>query len=352
MTNVINFIIKNRREIESVQHGSGQIGIGTNVYQPAIVTTMQSKTILFFTYTTEENDESPNKELVTGRLESNTLLRFFTNSNVDDVIDIAWTLVEFKASSSMFVQHLNGVASGATENVAITSVNTARAFPILTWENANTSFTADDFGSAEITSSTNCQLKWGAINNTDYALQIVEYDRWVVTKYTDTMPVGDVLEDVTIPAVTESESFLVSTANSSTGGALGGDEIPRYYFQSSVTVRVNRTTGGKALNIIHYVVETNGKVLTDSSPTESITAGNSTGNFGHTSIDWDFSAYRLQGFMGAGYATNFVNTSIRGEDCCQVITNTNATTALQTRGFASATVVCRASLGVLDFSNS
>ena len=338
-------------DLESVQHGEVSITNGNVSVTDTITAVVKNKSILLFTYTTEEGSEVPHQEITRGVLTNSTTLTFDTDTANSDKINIAWTVIEFKASSHMNVQHFAGTVTGSSNNITLSTIDQAHTFPILTYTVGNTVLDSDNYGGAEISSNTNCILRWSGVSGNKYGLQIVEYDEWDVTAYTDSMAQPDTLENTPITAVDLSETMLFSSCyDDGTGAVATGDQLVTLGFSSTTNIQVYRRVSGHTLDFFHYVVETNGKVLCDHDNNESIGTGSATASWNHTAINWANSAYRNNTGIPS-WGNNQTDALSRGEDLAFKLTNTNSTTGLQRRGF-TATAVARGSHSVYDFSGS
>jgi len=348
---VIPFILNRyRNQIESVQHGSISLTTG-NAINDTIAAVIKNKSLLLYSYTTEENQQDPSTELLCGRILNSTTIQFLTDSAVADDIDIVWTVIEFSASSNFNVQHFAGSATGAAENITISAVDLSHSFALMNFATADNTFQSDHYGQAKLTTATNLQLNWAAINSNYYAAQVVEFDAWDVTVYNQNMLAGSVSSDQGITAVNLSETMLFASAyDSGTGAALTGDQILIYGFNTTSNINSYRRVSGHGLNLNFFVVETNGTVKTDQDNNETITAGNFQANWNHTTINWNFSAYMHGSYLGVSWGNNQTDALIRGEDLAVRLNNASSTQVTQTRGFYGSVVV-RNSLQVYDFSN-
>jgi len=98
----------------------------------------------FLVFGVAEAEDQPTTGQVVGRLTSATNVTFLRNSAAGAAITVTWYVAEF--SSGVSVQRGTTVVLNDTPvNVAITAVNTARSFPIVTVLSGGTGFDRNDF---------------------------------------------------------------------------------------------------------------------------------------------------------------------------------------------------------------
>lgn len=341
------------RDILAIQHGTVNITNGNSTVNDTIASVLTNKAFLLFSYTTTENTPTPDDQLVRGRIVNSTTLTFDIGDTISDQVEIAWTVIEFKPSAPVNVQHLSGTVTGTTMNIAISAVDLAHSFPLYTWTTQDTAFDSDNYSSVELTSTTNIQLNSSGVNGNTYGVQVISNERWNVSEYIDTIAAGNTNENTPISAIDTSSTMIFATgADTGTGAVMDGSQFLIYYVTSSTNLQANRRVNGHVLRLVYYVVETFGRVLTSLDGTELIQPGDSTGVWNHIAVNPANTAYHNKGFLGAGYGRNNTNTTSRGEDIAGKIENTSATSATRTRGFNSGTVQLRQSFGLMDFTNA
>jgi len=269
-------------EIESVQTGTATILTATNSITDTITAVTKAKSFMMFSYEGTQATDDSNLVCVHGVITNGTTLTFNTQGNITGTITIRWFVVEFSATSSGNVQH--GTLNYATDpdDITISAVVLANSFPIISHSNDSLNLNERNYFSLEFTSTTNLRVaNANSADNQQIAWQVVENPNWDVTRYTDTMAIGDSLEDTAITAVVLAETFLIGSSNISTAN-VDGNSMIRSYFTSTTNIRSDCQAGAgtdELWNCEYWVVEGAGvfdvQHVQDSTPgaTEDVTLG-------------------------------------------------------------------------------
>jgi hypothetical protein len=182
---------------------------------------------------------------VSGRLSSTTNI-YFTRGAAEPQVTVQWEVISY--SSGITVQTVSRVNSwgGNPQNITITSVDTSKSFPIVT-------FAGDSGGGAapaaqvRLSSSTNIQLNtpqnnWGG----EITIQVVTIDDASVQLVTGNLDT-DAQTDVTISTVDMSKTFLECTwMYSGANQSLNGYDVVNHILTSTTNVQFNRQRSSSA----------------------------------------------------------------------------------------------------------
>jgi hypothetical protein len=248
-------------EITAVYSGTAVISNGTSSENVSITTVTKNKTFLIFSYESSIAIDDSDEACVRGILTDGDNLDFDTGANVTGDINISWFLIEFSATSSASVQHGLLTYASDPDDITISAVTLANSFPIISHRNFSANINERNFFSLEFTSTTNLRVaNANPADAQEIAWQVVEYSGWDVTRYTDTMAIGDNLEDTPITAVVLAETFLIGSSNISAGN-VEGDSLIRSFFNSTTVIRSDcQSAAGtdEVWNLEYWVVEGNG----------------------------------------------------------------------------------------------
>ena len=207
-------------KLKTIQSGTTTLTTAQSANTASITAVDLSKSFLVFSYKgSSGNDDDAGLGQIRGKLTSTTQItftRFWPGGSSSFTIE--WRVIEF--TSGVSVQRgTYGNVSG-TVNVAISSVNTAKSFAIVTesgWLNSGVS--GHIVNRARITSSTNLELYAGLTGawNTQTEWQVVEWDTATVASYVKTLASGSATDSQTITSVGMSRSFLVGSWTSDRG---------------------------------------------------------------------------------------------------------------------------------------
>jgi len=229
-------------DIISLQKGELTITTGNNSNTDTITAVTKNKSFLIFTYNTTQGIDDSNFICLRGQITNGTTLTFQTAGNITGTITISWFVVEFDPTSPATVQHGTQAATSGVTDIAISAVTLANSFPIVTHENNTPNLNSGNYPIASFTSTTNLRLVHFQIQGNVFDWQVVEHPNWTVTYHTDTMAIGDTVENLTIGAVTLADVWLRTTHNPD--GNPDGDAIVRSYFSSTTQLRSDVQAGG------------------------------------------------------------------------------------------------------------
>ena len=247
-------------QLNSRQTGSQAIPAGQTSATVNITAVTDAKSFLVFGVSL--NDENPENAQVTGQITNCSTtcdeLTFQRDSTTGAVL-INWYVVEFV--SGVTVQRGNVTMDATTKNVTLTSITTSKSFPLTSYQAGGTTFAANDWPRAKITSSTNLQFSMPDL----LADGVVE---WQVVEYTDaTVQTGDVSfgtndasKTATITSVDTGKSWLIYTYETSGGGEPEEDmdeNLIRGLITNATTLTFDRYDGtaSSTIDLTWYVVE-------------------------------------------------------------------------------------------------
>ncbi len=237
--------------VQQVQSGTA-VSSANGIQTIAISSIDPTKSFLIFE--TRSDSNRPVGSTVRGRLASATTLEFerVTNGAAPEPapINIQWYVVTFGAGVK--VQRGEAVQSSPTINVAITAVaSLSQAFVL--WSktpfSSDSEWGSDDHSLAELTSTTNLQLRADAAN----ANMIVS---WQVVEFTDAADINVQKGSITsmtgtttsvtaaLSPVDVSKTFVLVGWRTSGGGTTIGTRMLRARLTNSTTVTIDRSVSG------------------------------------------------------------------------------------------------------------
>jgi hypothetical protein len=339
------------RDFLSAQSGTATILLSTASITQAITAVVTSKSILFCSWSNADSNDDPDKNLVHAVLTSSTLLTFTTSVATLGAITIQWYVIEFKSTSTMFVQRGTFAATAGVNNITLsTAVDLARSYPMVTLKNTESNFNAKSMPTAEITSTTNLQLTTVNFSGINYSWQVIDYSRWNVTLYTQTIITTDTTKDTAITSVIEAKTMLYGTGRDTDGGTVVGDDFFKFGLYNSTTIRAVRRVAGHNFTMKYYLVNTFGGVLCEHDTDQSIGSGSSTGNSGGPAMNISNSVARINNCVpSSGY--NNTDATDAASTLYTRVNLSSTTNVLATRGAAPA-LQMKYSVSAYDFSNS
>ena len=243
--------------LKSVQSGTATIANGSSSTTGTITSVDTTKSFLVFGASLASNvTADPLYGQVTGQITNATTLTFARNSTTGD-ITIKWYVAEF--TSGVTVQRGNTSMQGvATANVSLTTVNTAKSFPIVSFRTAGATYGTNDFVGAQVTSSTNLQLSLDSAGDTNSQVewQVVEYTDAAVQTGAVSFATGDSSKTATITSVNTSKSWLIYSYTSPSGTTTDiGQKLVRGVITNSTTLTFDRDNTGQTISLTWYLVE-------------------------------------------------------------------------------------------------
>lgn len=234
-----------------IQSGSVSITAGNTSNTAAITAINLSKSVLFFSYSCDGAALSPADHFVRGKINSTTQLTFTRSGNVSN-ITIRYYIVEARPRYAGFkVQRGSSTGTGTSDNISIAAISLNNSVPIISCSMPGAVLGNNDFIEAELTSSTNLQLRSNGANTSNVEWQVIECKDWIVQKIKKTLAALN--DDNTISAINLLRSFIVCSATYDSNLSDGND-IPIYYYLNSSTVRIERLAANGFWTITAYAI--------------------------------------------------------------------------------------------------
>jgi len=239
----------------SVQNGQATLPADTLSVDVAISSVNTGRAFLVFG--ARFDSAEPGKSQVSGRMVDGTTLRFERGiaASPAPAITIEWYVAEF--SGGVSVQRGTTLLSALTTNVAITSVDTAKAFPIISYRTDGATYDLNDFVRAKITGSTNLELtvnEAGSCCTIEW--QVIEYQDAKVQSNDVTFATTDSSRTAAITSVNTWRTWLLFTYTSDSGtGTNIGQKMVRGVVTNPTTLTFDRSNTGQAMTLTYYVVE-------------------------------------------------------------------------------------------------
>ena len=141
---------------KSIQTGTTTIAAGS-ASNTATITSVDT-TKAFLVFGVSEGNINPQFGQISGQITNATTLTFTRATAASSpAVTVKWYVAEF--SSGVTVQRGAAIMTTSTSlNVTLTTVNTAKAFPLISLRTTGATFDGNDFVKARITSSTNLEL--------------------------------------------------------------------------------------------------------------------------------------------------------------------------------------------------
>ena len=249
--------------VNSVQSGTTTIASSSSSRSVTITSVDTSKAFLVFSSTV--NDADPQDSQVTGQLTNSTTVTFQRNSNGFSTVDIDWYVVEF--TSGVSVQRGSATMSSNTVNQSLSSIDTSKSFPIISYLASGTVYGANDFVRARITSSTNLELSQDATISGTVEWQVVEFTGASVQSGDVSFGTTQSSRTATISSVDTSASWLIYNFKSGDGTSSDiGEKLVRGLITNDTTLTFDRSNTGQAIDLSWFLVEfTDGTSVQDGS---------------------------------------------------------------------------------------
>ena len=250
-------------QLKAVQTGTATIAAGAASTTATLTSVDTTKTFLVFGTSFDDGpppNATPSCSHTSGQITNATTLTFAREGTTGcPAITVKWYVAEFLSGVS--VQRGSVVNSTvASLNVALTAVNIARGFPIVSLRVTGSNFNCDDFIKAKITTTTNLQLSAGCTPG-----GVTQNIEWQVVEYTGaTAHTGDVSftagqssRTATISSVVTSQSWLFYNYNTVTQGTTLdiGQKLVRGAITNATTLTFDRNNTGEPLDLTWYLVE-------------------------------------------------------------------------------------------------
>ncbi len=235
--------------IKNVQ--TGEVTFTAATQNVTITSVDLTKSILIFSE--RNNLPSPQEASVRGQLTTATNLRLAKNTATGSVT-VRWYVAEF--DSGITVQRGTTALGATTVNQAITAVNLAESFVIVSKDKSGTGFSNDDFGRARLSSTTNLEFatNGGSGGNADW--QVVSFPGASVQRNITSMASGTGTSTATITSVDLTRSILLFSYNASNGTAANiGQKMLRGRFSSATQLEFSRDNTGATVSIAWEAIQ-------------------------------------------------------------------------------------------------
>ncbi len=239
-------------EAAKVQSGSATIADGNTSTTATVTAVDLSKSFLVFSLT--GSDTNPNNLQVSGQITATTTLTF-TRVGTSGAVSINWYVAEFTSGATVQRGTLTPM-TGTTHNVTISSVDLAKAVPIISYAKAGSTFGEDDFVKAKLTSATNLELTrvGGADGTVEW--QVVEFTNAAVQSGDVAFGAGESSKTDTLTAVDTAKSWLVHSYSSASGTSADiGQKLVRGVVTNTTTLTFDRDNTGQTADLTWYLVE-------------------------------------------------------------------------------------------------
>ena len=237
---------------QTVQSGTATIGGGSTTTTATITAVAMSRAFLVFSTTL--NDSNPLNTEVRGEITDPTTVTF-TRFGTTGAVTIKWSVVEY-ASGVTVQRGTTASLTSTTNSIPIASVNTAKAFPIISYSQDGTTHAGNDFYKAKLTSSTNLDVSVAVAGTAIVSWQVVEFTNATVQSGDVSFLTTDASKTATVTSVNTSKSWLVFTHTSDDGTTTNiGQKLVRGQMTNATTLTFDRVSTGQAINLTWYLVE-------------------------------------------------------------------------------------------------
>jgi hypothetical protein len=289
--------------LKSVQSGTTTLASANS--STTVTITSVDTTKAFLVFSTSFNDASPGISQVTGQITNGTTLTFARISTGANIA-IKWYVAEF--TSGVTVQRGNITNDATSKDITLTAVDTAKAFPIISYRNTGSLYNNDDYVKAKITSSTNLNLSMSAATTGITEWQVVQFaDANVQTG--DISYVGaDASKTATIAPVDTSKTWLLfSYTNDNVSSTSQGDRQFRGRVTAANTLTFDRDTTAAALSgtITWYAVQFTNNTSVQSG-SQNFGTGDTVKNATITAVDTTKSIAAAGGMYHRGGKTTYI----------------------------------------------
>ena len=241
--------------IKSVQSGISTIA-NTATSTTATLSPSVDLTKSFLMFSIQVNNTRPDDTQISGEITNSTTLTFARIATAG-AITIRWYVAEF--SSGVTVQRGSEAITGSPPiDVTISAVTLSKSFPIISMAQGGSTYNADDFMKAKITTTTNLELtmvtfdpsftgpaKWQVVEFTDASVQTGDLS-FLTTDLSKTAALS--------PAVDTSKSLLLFTYTATAGGRVDNHAF-RGVVTSSTLLTFDRDDTGTASDVTWYLIE-------------------------------------------------------------------------------------------------
>ncbi|MGI9610820.1 MAG: CSLREA domain-containing protein, partial [Acidimicrobiia bacterium] len=292
--------------LDHIETGTSTIAGGSSSSSATIAAVDPTKS--FLTFSVRGNNGDPANLWINGELTDATTVTF-TRPGTTGNVTIEWSVVEY--SSGVTVQRGSTNLTGTTTDVAITSSDLTKSFPMISSTATGTVFSNNDFVRAELTSATNLRLSISALGTNVVKWQVVTYNDASVQSGSVAFASGDASKTATVTTVDTSKAWLLYSLDTATGTQSNiGQKLVRGQVSDSTTLTFDRSNTGQTMNLTYYVVEFTDTTEVQHGTVPFLTA-DSTKNVAITSVD-PTRAIGVGGFLQYGGRSTYSATDNPG----------------------------------------
>ena len=241
--------------IKIVHHGAVTLAGGSasvNVNFPAVIMNRS-----YLTFTTRYSGTNASCEVISGQVSSTTQATFSRlTACAGESVDIQWSVAEFLGGVNVY--RGSTTITSTAQSITIPSVNTSRAFPLISWRNDQAGYTGKSFFKGKITGSTTLQLEVGSATQTAVVeWQVVEMADAEV--YTGDAAMTDTTSSYSVvlgTPIVQSRSFLLFSQTGTTGVSANiGQKMVQGKITGTSGLSFTRDQTGMTVNITWYLVQ-------------------------------------------------------------------------------------------------
>ncbi|MDH5522337.1 MAG: right-handed parallel beta-helix repeat-containing protein, partial [Acidimicrobiia bacterium] len=237
--------------LDNVQKGTATLANASSTVAVTIAPVDPSKA--FLTFSVRGNDTSPENISISGRLSNATTVTFDRVGTSGNVV-IDWSVVEF--SSGVTVQRGTVTPGGSTTNVAITSVDLTRSFPLVSMRAGGVIYEGEDWVRARFTSSTDLELATTNTFGNVIEWQVVTYNDATVQSGSVSFGTGDSSRTATVTALDPAKSWLIYNYRTTDGTTTNiGQKLVRGRITNGTTLTFDRSSTGQTIDLQYFVVK-------------------------------------------------------------------------------------------------
>ena len=237
--------------LDNVQKGTATLANASSTVAVTIASVDPSKA--FLTFSVRGNDTSPENISISGRLSNATTVTFDRVGTSGNVV-IDWSVVEF--SSGVTVQRGTVTPGGSTTNVAITSVDLTRSFPLVSMRAGGVIYEGEDWVRARFTSSTDLELATTNTFGNVIEWQVVTYNDATVQSGSVSFGTGDSSRTATVTALDPAKSWLIYNYRTTDGTTTNiGQKLVRGRITNGTTLTFDRSSTGQTIDLQYFVVK-------------------------------------------------------------------------------------------------
>jgi hypothetical protein len=318
--------------LKSKQSGTVTIAAGSASQTASITTVSTDKAFLRFSWNTASTTMAIGA--VRGTITDSTTLTF-TRVTTTTAITVEWQVVEF--SSGVTVQRGSVSHSATTTNVALTTLTTAKSWPIITFSTNNTTWNVPYVQvSAEITSTTNLAIVGSAASSFTVEWQTVEYDNCTSALYSKTVANNSTGSTQAVTSVTQNKTLLFDSFYAD-DDPHAPENFGRWALTSATVVTyVNPADSGNGSHFHKlYVVSFSDAITTQRASLSLGTNASATSTV--TSVTTANTMVHILGAFGTCAATGYGTNGFVRNACTSVMTDSTTVTIARNTGTSTST---------------